>query len=298
MDMEDVDLDKLMVRLLNAHTREAARQEIQSWPLETAAAMINLAAKREYDKTTTRSSQLRQALQRLWPTRTNLRFPTPYDMLVIAYADQMQDSRFLTAVLNVLSRYYADRKLSVWHSGAEEQDSPSPYWSSGMMMKLQPFRFKIEGLSTAIYQMCERPLTAALLRLLPQVEPEKRSLTSEQQQTVLQLLRFPYRDVELTLCLLEFLASVGDKEVITPVEQIHHTALETENGKRVRMAAKNCLVQARVRVRLAAQSQILLRPANNHSLAAPEMLLRPASGDAAASPDELLRPTANEATGR
>lgn len=294
MDINAEELNKLMARLLNSNeqARKAAREEIQAWPIETAGAIINFAAKQEQERTKTRSQQIRNALQRWWPTHARLRFPTPYDWLVIVYAEQAQDARFLKAVLNVLARNHAFRKSLRWLASDEERDGPSPYWSSGIMMKQPPIRIPIEGAGHGYYRLFERPLLSALLRLLPQMESHNRTLTSEEQQTLLHLLRFPYRDVELTLCLLDFLTTAGDSEAIEPVELIERTAIATENGKRLRAASQLCLEQVRCRAKRAFQSQTLLRSANDDSLAAPDTLLRPLENKPADQADELLRPQA------
>lgn len=135
-----------------------------------------------------------------------------------------------------------------------------------------------------------RQLCDALKRLLPQLSADQgRKLIPAQRQTLRDLLRFPYLDVDLTLAILKTLEQIGDGSDRQRVEALASESRVTPRMKRVRDAARECLPYLQNNAERSRQSQTLLRASDGESRSAPDTLLRPAHSAETSAPEQLLR---------
>ncbi len=291
MNAEALDLERLMARLLSdeADIQQDARNEVYAWPFETAAAMLGLAAQ-QANAPASKPSGLRQWLA-WWKHGDAAAFPLPFDMLTVMLAEHQEDVRFAWAAMAVLGRYYAFRK-GMTQSGSEEG---RPRWGSGMMMLRQPIislDFDLAGITpfSGWYARYEKPLLACLKRLLPRIDPISCSVPLSHRDALLNALRHPYRDAELTLIVLDFLSLMGGAECLSTLEQLQATRPDTDNGRRVQAFAQSCRTQIIARMDKKGQAQMLLRAAAPPNPPDADTLLRCAREvDAPPPPEQLLR---------
>lgn len=272
MEVENVDLDKLMARLIHSceQTRCSAREEIQSWPFETVLGLLARHWPQGYNlprpEPATRWEHLRR---RLSSTEEPPLLSAVLDLIVIFNAQVATDTRMAGLVLSVMARTQErERQLSAGSSN---------HWPSSAM-------------NARVYMVLDAPtrspahtaknlLHTALSQLVPAITPENCELSPFQCDALLIPLQRPYRNVDLTLNILILLSWLGENRHIPTIEHTAQSAIGTDNGQRIRAAANACLEQIRARQNKTRQSQTLLRP----TIIA-----------AADPPGELLRPTAKE----
>ncbi len=294
MNANAAELEQLMARLLSddADVQRQARNEVQAWPFETVAAMLGVAAQ-QANEAAFRPSNVWQWF-RWWKLGGDSpAFPLPFDMLTVMLVDTQEDVRFAWAAMASLGCYYAFRK------GMAQPDVEvgRPRWGSGLMMLRQPIislDFDLAGIDpfSAWYARYEKPLLACLKRLLPRIDTTSCSVPLSHRAALLNALRHPYRDVELTLCLLDFLGAMGGAECFATLEQLQTTCPNTDNGRRVEAAARSCRTQIKTRTDKKGQAQMLLRAAAPPTPAEAETLLRAVrETDPTMPPEQLLRPS-------
>lgn len=148
-----------------------------------------------------------------------------------------------------------------------------------------------------------RIVSLGLRRLLPRMQPDDASLWKQQQKDQLvSLLREPYSDMDLTLCILDALCLVGDENSLFIVRALSRTptALQrllnpaqafrlrfVQDTAQIQQAAQRCLHAIQTRVEMRRQPRTLLRPAGPTMLA--EMLVRPSLEANQDAPETLLR---------
>jgi hypothetical protein len=202
---------------------------------------------------------------RLLPTRNN----TFFGMLVVTLAQEATDHRLLWPVLTALWQF--ECLLGNYDEG-KAPDRP---------LSSRQVRSQVGQLYRRIWLKPRMELMRAMSRLLPHISiAEANTFTLEQRKALLIPLQAPYRDVELTLCLLGLLAHSGGEEALPVVEQLASRGIETENGRRILQAARECLPCLRDRLERNRQAHSLLRPASPEAAGSPSAeLLRPVSSD-------------------
>lgn len=139
-----------------------------------------------------------------------------------------------------------------------------------------------------------RAMASMLTVLLPQLKASDANLISVSQR------RFLYRNlgfasqhngfwawsIEFPLAILKALEQIGDEKAIPVVEKLANRKARTERGKRIKQAARECLLHLRANVGNVAFTQTLLRASEPEARA--DVLLRPAE-ESASPADELLR---------
>jgi hypothetical protein len=161
----------------------------------------------------------------------------------------------------------------------------------------------------------------ALKKMLPQMRVEHADeLTYSQGQVLLQLLKQPYFDHELTLCILKALEQFGDEGAIPAVSRIASLmhaqedlltysrrisspigfstiGFAPETAVQVYQAARSCLEQLKLHAAATQQAQMLLRASDSVADVEPDTFLRPAAFSASEiPPEEMLRPAHTEET--
>ena len=137
-----------------------------------------------------------------------------------------------------------------------------------------------------------RHVKAALIRLLPHLQPTDAGLLTPLQRKYLGGMlcrdkRFPWGgtfwDADLKIAILRSLEQIGDQKALVQVEQMARSA----HDFRVRFAAQQCLPFLQQRARQTEIEQTLLRASAQNTT--PDLLVRPVSSPPPAEPQLLLR---------
>lgn len=291
MNTDAVELDKLMARLTHSceQTRNGARQEIQSWPFETVLEILARHWPEGYDLPRPEPASRWERFCRRWsPPEDPPLISAILDTIVIFYAQTTTQPLMVCLALSVLARMEErERKFA--------SRSPGEHRSGAIMIHFHDYLDPQDSFASRIQKNPTHPavnrLLLALSRLAPLVTPQNCALSPRQCDALLMPLKYPYRDVTLTLNILVLLSWLGEKRHIPAIEAVQRGAIGTDNGRRIHAAATACLEQIRARQDKSRQAQSLLRPAAIETLFAEETLLRPVSATAADPADELLRPS-------
>jgi len=259
---------------------------VQSWSYETVVRLLYTYWPEGYDLPMQEPTGLLARLQRRFaPSSPSLMTTTILDTLIGISAEASEDVRFVGLLLSILANEQARKE--------EEQVGTSQHWGTHFNRSLSGFNFGAEDIPSRIvyYPMRKNPRMAALSALLPLVTPANCDLSPRQRDALLIPLRYPYRDVDLTLSILVVLAWLGEKNSVETVKVVEEGSIETDNGRRIRVAARACREQIALRVNKNRQAQTLLRAADPDTISSPNTLLRPLpNSESESCPEELLRP--------
>jgi hypothetical protein len=198
--------------------------------------------------------------------------------VISAIVDDVTDPRFIAPLLNML--------ITLSKMNGKEDTDGRPSWGSPVILPQATIHIQIAGLYERYILPLRIQVLHALKRTLANVQAhDVLSLTLEQKDALLIPLNAPYRDVELTLLVLNVLKQIGEEEPIPLLERIARIEAVTDNMKRVRQATLECLDY--LRAKHSRQAKTLLRASGPATSAE---LLRPAAEQNDPTPPaELLR---------